>query len=44
VADNIGWFEDTPVNIETMHAGKVKRVQDPIVIGKFLETAFQDEL
>jgi protein import protein ZIM17 len=41
VADNIGWFEDTPINIETMHQGKVKRIQDPIVIGKFLETAFK---
>lgn len=32
VADNIGWFEDKPTNVETMHEGKVRRIQDPILI------------
>ena len=37
VADNLGWFDDEPNNIETM--GEVKKVHDPVAIVKFLQTA-----
>lgn len=40
MADNIGWFEDKPTNVETMHEGKVRRIQDPILINEFLHRAF----
>ena len=41
VADNIGWFEDKPTNVETLHEGKVRRIQDPILINEFLHRAFK---
>lgn len=37
IADNIGWFDDKPKNIETM--GEVKKVNDPVAITKFLQAA-----
>ena len=43
VADNLGWFQDTPVNIETMHEGQVRRVHDPLAIAQFLQKAFSEE-
>ena len=39
VADNLGWFDDKPKNIENM--GEVKKVHDPIAIVKFLKAALQ---
>ncbi len=42
VADNLGWFEDEPVNVETLHQGKVQRVHDQQAIGMFLQKAFGD--
>lgn len=39
VADNLGWFEDDPVNIETMNKD-VKKIHDPVAISKFLKEAF----
>jgi len=44
VADNLGWFQDQPVNIETMHQGKVTKVHDPLAIAQFLQKAFSDEV
>jgi protein import protein ZIM17 len=43
VADNIGWFDDKPINVETMHEGKVKRIKDPLAISQFLNKAFNDD-
>lgn len=43
VADNIGWFEDQPVNVETMHQGKIQRVHDPVAITRFLKKAFEED-
>jgi protein import protein ZIM17 len=43
IADNIGWFEDKPVNVETMHPGKVQRVSDQAAIVSFLQKAFDEE-
>lgn len=43
VADNIGWFDDKPINVETMHEGKVQRVKDPVAIIKFLNKAFKED-
>ena len=40
VADNLGWFEDTPTNLENMGEGSVKKVHDPVAIVQFLKTAF----
>lgn len=43
VADNLGWFQDQPVNIETMYQDKVKKVHDHVAIVKFLQTALGDD-
>lgn len=43
VADNLGWFQDTPVNIQTMHEGKVRKVQDPLAIAQFLQKVFSED-
>lgn len=43
VADNLGWFQDDPVNIETMYQDKVKKVRDHVAIVKFLQAALGDE-
>ena len=40
VADNKGWFNDEPTNIENMGEGNVKKVHDPVAIVKFLQTVF----
>jgi hypothetical protein len=40
VADNIGWFDEKPSNVETMHEGKVQKINDPVAIAKFLNKAF----
>lgn len=42
VADNLGWFQDTPVNVETMYHGNVQKVHDHVAIVKFLQAAFED--
>ena len=43
VADNIGWFDDKPINVETMHEGQVKRVVDPLAMSQFLNAAFNND-
>jgi len=40
VADNLGWFEDKPVNVETMHPGKIHKIHDQAAIASFLQAAF----
>jgi len=42
VADNLGWFQDTPVNVETMYHGNIQKVHDHVAIVKFLQAAFED--
>ena len=43
VADNLGWFSDEPINIETLHEGQVNKVHDPVAIAKFLNHAFDKQ-
>lgn len=44
VADNLGWFAEEPVNVETLHKeGEVKKVHDPVAIAKFLNHAFEED-
>ena len=43
VADNLGWFEDNPSNLDTLGEGKVQKVNDPVAISKFLKVAFGDQ-
>ena len=43
VADNLGWFEDEPTNVETLHEGKVQKVHDRAAINAFLQKAFSEE-
>jgi protein import protein ZIM17 len=43
VADNLGWFEDQPTNVETLHEGKVQKVRDHAAINAFLQKAFSEE-
>ena len=43
VADNLGWFDDKPVNLDTTYEGKVQKVHDHVAIVKFLKAAFEDE-
>ena len=38
VADNLGWFEDQPTNVETLHGDKVKKVHDHAAISAFLKS------
>ena len=40
VADNLGWFEDDPKNLDNLSAEKVEKVHDPVAIVQFLKTAF----
>ena len=44
VADNLGWFDDKPVNLDTTYEGKVQKVHDHVAIVKFLKAAFEDEV
>lgn len=39
IADNLGWFEDEPTNLDQLSGGTVKKVHDPIAISRFLHTA-----
>ena len=43
MADNLGWFEDNPSNLDTLGEGKVQKVNDPVAISKFLKAAFGDQ-
>lgn len=42
VADNLGWFDDQPKNLENLGEGKVQKVHDPVAIAKFIKAAFGD--
>lgn len=43
VADNLGWFEDNPTNLDNLGEGKVQKVHDPVAISKFIKAAFGDK-
>ena len=43
VADNLGWFEDNPTNLDNLGEGKVDKVHDPVAIVSFLKAAFGDK-
>lgn len=43
LADNLGWFQDTPPNIETLQEGKVQKMHDPVAIVRFLQSALVAE-
>lgn len=40
VADNLGWFQDTPINLDSMYKDQVHKVHDHVAIVKFLNKAF----
>ena len=42
VADNLGWFQDEPVNLDNMYKDKVQKVHDHVAIVKFLKAAFEE--
>lgn len=43
VADNLGWFNDKPSNLDTLYNGQVNKVHDQVAIVKFLKKAFEDD-
>lgn len=43
VADNLGWFQDQPSNLDTLYNGQVKKVHDQVAIVKFLQKAFEED-